>query len=242
MNRKLNIFVLGCSHVSGHGFEDCLDGEGHSKYSWPCMLESLYKDHIDVINLSRAGNSIDYLCYDFQTHKDKHKVDGIIGFLPLSSRFMALNTKKGHGPRIVTVMPSSLDLYKELGKWYRATKAYIQYLRTEEKDTVDLINSYSFFLHWAKKHNAGFWLGTSDAIDYDTLVEHGVVETCMEYNIGPSQYIWNDYRARDFEALEDGHLGKEAHQDFLDVVAIPWIEDLITRKLQNKNKGTQLSD
>ena len=207
-----NIFVAGCSHVSGHGFEDCIDRRSHSKHAWPAKI--IRDFHYNVINFSCGGISPIYSTEKLQNYKEKNKLDAIMVLLSYRHRYIYNYVEN----------EENVDHHYYAGNFPNnrfgiLLKSYYKYCHSDKTDLINFVSYAGYFHYISKEYNIPLWISTVDQKDFNLLKEHNINLT--------SEFSWNEFcNNHNFPRLPDMHFGHKAHEAFYQRYIKPWIQKL----------------
>lgn len=208
---KKKVLITGCSHVSGHGFDDNLAGALRSKHAWPAMVAQDFD--VEVINYSIAGASPDYCVEGIQNFEDKSSLSAILVMLPHSNRSL----------QSITLDNGTVeDEYYHHGftgpsqRWNQIMAAYYKVCHNWRVDNINLL-AYAGYLNFiSTTYKIPLWLTSSTFNDYEMLVKHNIQMST------PTD--WQSYcTANKFPRLSDGHFAHEAHFNFYRKFVNPWL-------------------
>jgi hypothetical protein len=208
---KKKILIAGCSHVSGHGFEDSITGVGLSKYAWPAMIEKDFD--VEVFNYSKPGASPDYCIEKIQNFDDKQSLSAILVMLPHSSRSLK---------QIVRDDGTIEDEFYHHGyisthdRWDKIMAAYYKICHNWRTDNVNML-AYAGYLNFiSTTYNIPLWVTTTTSSDQMLLTKH---KFQLEMTTD-----WMTYCTKHrFSRLPDGHFGHDAHIDFYKRYVKQWL-------------------
>jgi len=208
---KKKILITGCSHVSGHGFDDNVAGALHSKYAWPAMVAQTFD--AEVINYSIAGASPDYCVEGIQNFEDKQSLSAILVILPHSQRSLQSIT---HTNGKIGDEFYYHDLTTHDRRWNQIISAYYKVCHNWRVGNINLL-AYAGYLNFISATcNIPLWLTTSTFDDYDLLTKHNIQMSMPA--------AWQTYCTNNkFPKLPDGHFGHEAHLHFYKKFINPWL-------------------
>lgn len=209
---KKKILITGCSHVAGHGFEDNIDGAGHSKHAWPAIIQRYYD--VDVIDLSRSGAAPSYCVESVQTFNFKETLSAIMVMLPHSSRTLQQIFRNGHIE----------DEYFHHGyisnddRWGKIMAAYQKVCHNPRVEDINMLAYAGYLKYISTTYNIPLWLTVSTTEDHDFLLKNKIY---LSTSIDWMKYCYD----RNFPRLPDGHWGHEAHQTFYQEFINPWLQN-----------------
>ncbi len=205
------IFISGCSHVLGHGFEDSLDGQNPSIHAWPAKI--LRDFNCEVINTSQSGESPIYCVEQLQKYQHKELLSAIIVQFPDRMRYLHRKAREDF-PYHHSFNQSGDPFWDSIiGKYYRLCHNW----RTND---INLLAYAGYFECIAKKYNIPLWINSHDREDFSLLKDHGFVLDGRE--------SWLKYcEVNNFDRLPDGHYGHEAHERWYYEYIKPWLQEKV---------------
>jgi hypothetical protein len=211
---KKKILITGCSHVAGHGFEDNIDGAGHSKYAWPAIIQRNYD--VEVIDLSTGGASAPSCIEGVQTFNFKKSLSAIMVMLPDSSRTLQKISQNGR----VEDQNYHYNYIAIDVRWNKIMSAYQKVCHNPRVETINMLSYAGYLKYISTTYNIPLWLTVSSSNDYEFLLKNNIqLSTPID---------WVTYCGdRGFPRLPDGHWGHETHQTFYQEFINPWLHEKI---------------
>ena len=208
------ILVLGCSHVSGHGFEDAVKGDRHSVHAWPAKIPRDFD--VEVINYSAAGQSTTYCVEKLQQYSDKQSLSAIIVLLPFRVRKLMSRTLPDN-----TVEDVPYNLYS-IGdpRWESVMEQYQKTCFNWRVNDIDFIAYYGYFRWVSLTYNIPLWIDCTTEEDHDLLIDNG-----LELSMPMDWFQWCE--ENNFPRLPDTHYGHEAHEQFYLQYIKPWLQEKV---------------
>ncbi len=209
------ILVLGCSHVSGHGFEDTENGKEISEHVWPSKIHRDFG--YEVINLSSPGQSPTYCVEKIQEFPDKQSLSAIMVMWPHSERTLQRYTENGDRD---TDMPYH---HNPIGnsKWDNTIVNYFRHCHNWRVNKVNLLAYIGYVKSLSLEFKIPLWMSTTTDEDQKFL-------TGKEIHLDtPSD--WCTYcQVNEFPQLPDKHWGHKAHEIFYKSFVRNWIKSNVS--------------
>ena len=208
---KKKVLITGCSHVSGHGFEDNITGARQSKHAWPEMVKQDFDT--EVINYSIAGAGPDYCVEGIQNFENKQSLSAILVMLPHSRRSLQ-SIIRDNGNTEDEFYCHGLTSHDR--RWNQVMAAYYKVCHNWRVDDINLL-AYAGYLNFVSKtYNIPLWLTTSTSNDHNLLTKHNIQLATLA--------DWQTYcTTNKFAKLPDGHFGHDAHSNFYKRFVNPWL-------------------
>jgi hypothetical protein len=208
------ILILGCSHVSGHGFEDNVAGFHHSKYAWPSIIKQVFD--VEIIDYSASGQSPIYCVEKLQQYSDKELLSAIMIILPYRMRTLMSRTLPNG---VVEDVPYNLQGIDD-SRWESVLENYQLTCHNWRVHDIDFLAYYGYF-HWvSSKYNIPLWINCSTKDDYSFLKDNK-----LELSMPMDWYTWCEENK--FPRLPDNHFGHEAHEQLYLKYIKPWLQEKV---------------
>jgi len=205
------ILVLGCSHTSGHGFDDSDNGRNISKHVWPSKIANDFD--CEVINLSSPGHSPTYCADRLHNFTDKNSLSAIMIQWPHHHRTLMRMTSP-HG--VDEDIPYHNSDYSAHPRWNNTIISYFKLCHNWRTNTLNLLSYAAYSKMVASQLRIPLWMNTSTSDDYEFLKQNGV-----ELDVPQD---WLSYcQLNSLPKLPDGHYGHEAHENFYKEFIKPWL-------------------
>lgn len=208
------ILVLGCSHVSGHGFEDAVKGDRHSVHAWPAKISKDFD--VEVINYSSPGQNATYCVEKLQKYPNKQSLSAIILLFPFRSRMM-MSRKLPNGE--VEDVPYNLYSIND-HRWDSVMNQYQKICHNWRVNDINFIAYYTYFQCISSTYNIPLWIACTTKEDHDLLSENN-----LELSMSMDWFQW--CQENDFPKLPDTHYGHEAHEQFYLQYIKPWLQEKV---------------
>jgi len=206
---KNKIFVLGCSHVSGHGFEDNVKGDTHSVHAWPAKIAKDF--NCEVIDKSWAGQGVDSCVMHLQEYPHKDELGSLIVMLPFSRRMLQRVTSNGK-KEDMTFLAHPINV----PYWDRIMDQYMKHCHNEKMYNVNFLSYYTYFRFISQQFKIPLWIGANTLGDRQILEMYGHRVSW--------KYDWMEWCIdNNFPRCPDGHFAHLAHETFYQDVIKPWL-------------------
>ena len=208
------ILILGCSHVSGHGFEDAPNGERHSKHAWPAKI--LKDFDVEIVNYSAPGQSTTYCVEKLQNYSDKKSLSAIMVLLPF--RLRMLMSKTLANGTVVDVANNLCGIGD--ARWESVLENYQMICHNWRVHDIDFLAYYGYFQWISYMYNIPLWISCSIQEDLIFLKNNGI-----ELSMPTAWYTWCEENK--FPRLRDDHFGHEAHEQIYLKYIKPWLQEKV---------------
>lgn len=215
------LIAFGCSLTYGAGLPDCWDKkllsatESPSNLAWPALLGN--KLNLDVVNLSRCGNSNKHIWLSVLKYKNFSKKDIVIIAWSLNNRFAIIKDYNAFNPAITLRLPD-IKLGK---KWLndrglnkKMIESYFHYIYDDYDSKFDLFQKISHIDLYLKAQGIQKIYHTS-SFEHEISIPPDIdISNWYNPNIIPLHIMEEKDK---FEPALDGmHPGEDAQRYFAD--------------------------
>ncbi len=215
---KKKILVLGCSHVSGHGFEDSDNGRIISQHVWPSKISRDFD--CEVVNLSSPGQGPLYCVEQIQNYPFLESLSAIMVMWPHSARTLQRIVQRDGIENDIGYHHNPVGIQK----WDMVITNYFRTCHNWRTNQVNLI-AYTGYVRWlANELEIPVWISTTTDEDHDFLLSKNIVlDTPKD---------WCSYgQLNRFPQLPDGHFGHKAHEAFYQQYIKSWVQEKVSPPL-----------
>ena len=213
------ILVLGCSHVSGHGFEDAKNGKIISEHVWASKITRDFG--YEVVNLSSPGHSPAYCVEKIQTFPNKETLSALMIMWPHGERSLQRYTEINGQDTDIPYHHNPINK----PRWDMTITNYFKHCHNWRMNKVNLLAYVGYAKSLTAELGIPLWMATST--DEDQLF---LVDSNVKLN---APYDWCTFcQKNDYPKLPDGHWGHDAHENFYISLVKPWIK----KHVVNSNK------
>jgi hypothetical protein len=209
------ILVSGCSHVFGDGLTDFYENRFQpSKFTWASITSQTYKNSIEVVNISRPGNSPSMLIRDILKYISTEKdISALMIMMPYSGRFM-IKHSSSHIGNFTGIAEINFN-----DEWEVTLASYLTNIQADDEVEVRWVSHLSTLKYISEVIlKIPLWIGITNDDDFQILKKHPFIELSVNES-------WRGYcTKRNFQLSKDGsHFNEEAHESFFKDVINPWI-------------------